>query len=34
METKLGGLTQEVKEKSYANFLLPERFSFHGETLF
>ena len=24
METKLGGLTQEPKEKSYANFLLPE----------
>ena len=26
METKLGGLSQEVKENSYTNFLLPERF--------
>ena len=25
METKLGGLTQEVKKKSSSNFLLPER---------
>ena len=26
MKTKLGGLTQKVKEKSYVNFYLPERF--------
>ena len=26
METKFGGLTEEVKEKSYANFKLSERF--------
>ena len=31
MGTKLGGLTQEFKKKSYAYFYLTERFP-HGES--
>ena len=33
MENKLGGLNQEVKEKIYVNFWLPERFLL-GEPIF